>query len=601
MFKNPLVDFLRTYGPTASSDSIWDEHVTGAASKLGVTPLHVPSPRVETLAENFRSADALNVILTGTAGDGKTWHCRQIFMALGGTEEQWARHDALAEIAVGGRQLTVIKDLSWFFDHPDQKRILGGLLPALRGRTPERLFLVAANDGQLLRFWREHARQEPEAGFVGERIRGLLKEDAESDPALSLMLYNLSRQPHDKLFEDVVGALGSHAGWAACASCPLVEGERCPIHRNLKALTATSDAGMRGRLRDLIRLAAHNDMHLPMRHVLLLAVNVVLGVSGRATSLMRCSTAHALVEEGTTESSNPYDNALGLNVGNLAQRQQYRAFTVFESMGLGRETNNAIDGLLVDAQPADRYAALVTSDPHHGGKTFENVRRAYQRGNLEDFQRFRTAIEGQRRRLFFSLPADGDEGPFSPWRLTVFTQGAAYLRFADDLAAGRPVDRVRHRLVVGLNRTYTGMMCDEGQFVWFAAPAANTQSRLGRILDINIRVGPSRRERIHFDFDGNGPHGRPRMVVRAETGDEPVVDSQPVTPLLFEYLMRVHGGSLPGSFSRQCYEELRQFRMRVVAGLGRRGLLDNESLEEMSLVRLDPGGSLRADPIEVTP
>lgn len=88
---------------------------------------------------------------------------------------------------------------------------------------------------------------------------------------------------------------------------------------------------MRARLRDLIRLAAHNDMHLPMRHVLLLAVNVLLGVSGRANGLMRCVTAHGLVEDDAAESSNLYDNALGLNVGNLTQRQQYRAFTVFES------------------------------------------------------------------------------------------------------------------------------------------------------------------------------------------------------------------------------------------------------------------------------
>jgi hypothetical protein len=599
MFENALVDFLRTYGPTASSDSIWDEHVTNAASKLGVTPLHVPSQRVDDLAEDFRSPDARNVILTGTAGDGKTWHCRQVFMALGGTEDQWVRHDALAEIGVGGRHLTVIKDLSWFFDHPDQKRILEGLLPALLGRTPDRLFLVAANDGQLLRFWREHARREPEAGFVGDRIRGLLKEDSERDPALALTLYNLSRQPHDKLFEEVVEALGSHPGWAGCAQCPLAERDKCPIRRNLRVLTASGEPGMRDRLRNLIRLAAHNDMHLPMRHILLLAVNVLLGVSGRTTSLMRCSTAHALVEEGATESSNPNDNVLGLNVGNLAQRQQYRSFTVFESMGLGRETNNAIDGLLVGAEPADRYAALVSSDPHHGGKTFENVRRAYQRGNLEDFHRFRTAVEGQRRRLFFALPADDDDGAFSPWGLTVFTHGASYLRFVRDLADGRSIERLRHRLVVGLNRTYTGMMCDEGQVVWFAAPAANTQSRLGRILDIAVRVGPSRRERIHFDFDGHGPHGRPRMVVRAESGGEPEVDSHPVTPLLFEYLMRVHNGSLPGSFSRQCFEELRQFRLRVVAGLGRGGLLDHENLGDMSLVRLGPDGTLREDPIEV--
>jgi hypothetical protein len=601
MFTNPLVDFLRTYGPTASSDSIWDEHVTSVASKLGIAPLHVPSQRVDELVANFRSPDARNVILTGTAGDGKTWHCRQVFITLAGNKGDWNRHDALAEIATGDRHLTVIKDLSWFFDHPDQKRILNGLLPALLGRTPDRLFLVAANDGQLLRFWREHARHDLEAGFVGDRIRVLLKEDAERDPALSLVLHNLSRQPHDRLFDEVVRALGAHRNWAGCAPCCLADGDKCPIRRNLKALTASSEPAMRGRLRDLIRLAAHNDMHLPMRHVLLLAVNVMLGVSDRATSLMRCSTAHALVEEGATERSNPYDNALGLNISNVAQRQQYRAFTVFESMGLGQETNKAIDGLLVDAEPADRYVALVASDPHHRGRPFERVRRAYQRGNLEDFQRFRTALEAQRRRLFFSLPADDDDGAFSPWRLTLFTHGAAYLRFVDDLAAGRGIDRVRHRLVVGLNRTYTGMMCDEGQVVWFAAPAANTQSRLGRVLDIAIRVGPSRRERIHFDFDGDGPHGRPRMVVRSDTGGEPAVDSHPVTPLLFEYLMRVHGGSLPGSFSRQCFEELRQFRLRIVAGLSCRGLVDNESLGEMRLVRLGRDGELREDLIEVTP
>jgi hypothetical protein len=599
MYSNPLVEFLRTYGPTASSDSIWDEHVTGAAAKLGVEPLHVPSLRVGDLVRIFRSSEAVNVILTGTAGDGKTWHCRQVFFELGGTEDEWARHDALAEVRVGGRVLTVVKDLSWFFDKPDQKDILEGLLPALLGRAPDRQFLVAANDGQLLRFWREHAKDYPDAASVGDRIRTLLKEDAEHDPHLRLALYNLSRQSHDRLFDEVVDALDGHPGWAACAPCPLAQADRCPIRRNLRVLTGTDGTGMRGRLRELIRLAAHNDMHLPMRHVLLLAVNVVLGVSNRATGLMHCSTAHASVEENAAACANPFDNALGLNVAAVSQRQQYRAFTVFESMGIGRETNNAIDGLLVDGVPEDRYKALVSSDDQFAGKAFENIRRAYQRGNLEDFERFRTALEGQRRRLFFLLPSEG-EGLFAPWRLTVFTHGATYLRFAEDLAAGRPVDRIRHRLVVGLNRTYTGMMCDEGQAVWFAAPAANTQSRLGRVLDVAMRVGPSKKERIHFDFDANSPHGRPRMVVRAEGGGDPIVDSHAMTPLLFEYLLRVHGGSLPGSFSRQCFEELRQFRLRVVAGLARRDLVDSDSLADMSLVRIGPDGALREEPIEVT-
>ncbi len=600
MHVNPLIDFLRTYGPTASSDSIWDEHVTTAASGFGVEPLHVPSPRVQELVANFRSTEPRNVILTGTAGDGKTWHCRQVFKALGGTNSQWLQHDAVAEISIGDRRLTVIKDLSWFFDHPDQGRNLDGLLPALLGKTPERLFLVAANDGQLLRFWRESASRDPAAEFVGERVRGLLKEDAESDRDLALALYNLSRQPYDRMFEDVIDALGTHPDWSRCVPCPLAAADRCPIRRNLKFLTASSEAGMRARLRDLIRLAAHNDMHLPMRHVLLLVVNVLLGVSGRANVLMRCTTAHGLVEDDAVESSNVYDNALGLNVGNLTQRQQYRAFTVFESMGLGRETNNVIDELLVNAEPQDLYERFVLSAPQHGGKMFDNDRRAYHRGHLDDFDRFRRALEAQRRRLFFSLPSASEDGEFPPWRLTVFSRGAAYLQFVDSLAAGRVNERIRHRLVVGLNRTYTGMMCDEGQVVWFAAPAANTQSRLGRVLDIDVRVGPSRRELIFFDFDGDGPHGRPRMVVRESTSKKPEVDSHALTPLLFEYLMRVHAGSLPGSFSRQCFEELRQFRMRVVAGLTRRGFVDGHSLKEINLVRVGPDGNLRKDPIEVT-
>jgi hypothetical protein len=140
------------------------------------------------------------------------------------------------------------------------------------------------------------------------------------------------------------------------------------------------------------------------------------------------------------------------------------------------------------------------------------------------------------------------------------------------------------------------MMCDEGSQLWFAAPAANAQSRIGQVLDIDMPVGEKRSHRVHFDFDAGGPHGTVRMVVRE--GRE-VVEANALQPLLFEYLLRVEGGSLPGSFSRQCFEELRQFRLRVVASLAKRGLIDSEGMQDIQIVRLSSDGRLNADEIGV--
>ncbi len=593
---NPLVEFLRTYGPLAGSHSIWDEHVAAEARRTGVDLIEVHSAKLDRLVTNFRSVNPLNVILTGTAGDGKTWHCRRIFIELGGKPEDWDASGAMPEMPLGDRQLVIIKDLTQFNDKPELHGIMGRVLSALLGQEEKEVFLLAANDGALLRFWRSFAAAQPSARTVEERLRILLKEDRSTDPALRLEMHNLSRQSHDELFEDVVDAIGKHPSWAGCNGCILYEANICPIRRNLAALSDKQDPGMRARLRSLIRLAAYDDNHLPIRHVLLLAVNIILGVSNRSTTLMRCVTAHAMADSNELDLSNPYDNALGLNVP-AGTHEQYRAFTVFEDMGIGRETNNAVDTILVDGLPKHDYEALVGSDPMFGAGAFDKVRSWYQRGVLEEFRDFRNAIEQQRRRLFFSMPRG--KGPMDPWKLTIFSYGGEYLDFASSVAAGHTPETVRSRLVIGLNRSYTGAMCDESQQVWFASPAANTQSRLGRVLDVEAPVGRNRKFTYYFDFclEAGVAHGRPQMVILL--GDGTLMASNTLTPLLFEYLLRVQAGSLPGSFSRQCFEELRQFRLRVVAALSRRGIVDLDRLDDLRLIRPGPDGSLRQEPIEV--
>lgn len=83
--RNPWVTFLRKYGPVSDNDAMYDELVLNAARRNGVEPLRLDSGGLlEELVANFRSEHPRSVILTGTAGDGKTWLCREVWDELGG-------------------------------------------------------------------------------------------------------------------------------------------------------------------------------------------------------------------------------------------------------------------------------------------------------------------------------------------------------------------------------------------------------------------------------------------------------------------------------------------------------------------------------------
>lgn len=598
--QNPLVAYLRTYGPLAASDSIYDEHVVRAARENGVRPIEVPSPLLDGIVENFRSASPVSVILTGTAGDGKTWHARKAFTELGGDVDEWNRAEGMLTVRLdSGVELVVVKDLSQFHEDERQRDILEGMKLALTGKDLTRVYLVCANDGQLLRFWRAHADGDADVARIDAAVRVMLDSGEQEREGIRLVMHNLSRLRHDVTFDRLVTQITGHPDWSRCDACD-VSKESCPIRRNLALLAQECDSSMRAKLGDLIRLAAANDTHLPMRHILVLIVNVLLGVSGRKATLMTCKTAHAMAAEGQAAQSNPYDNVLGLNLKD-GENRDYIAFTVFENAGIGLETNNEIDALLIDKEPAEVHARYMASDPVHGAALFETARANYRRGTYDDFTVFQKALEAQRRRLFFVLPPTDGEKEIDPWKLTVFRHGGQYIEFCRSGCRGGKSEHIKSRLVIGLNRSYSGTMCEDSDVLWLTGPAANTQSRVGRILDIHIPVG-SDEHFIRFDFVPDERRGTPRLSVgirKSFDAEFKEIASQALSPLLFEYLMRVERGSLPGSFSRQCFEELRQFRLRVMARLQKEGMAKRDDLKGMRVVRLGEDGRLKADSLDI--
>ena len=369
-------------------------------------------------------------------------------------------------------------------------------------------------------------------------------------------------------------AVLNHPSWSVCDNCG--GKEPCPIRldRALLLETESHKSPFRHRLRQSLRLAAANDQHVPIRQLLTLVVNIMLGDSKRADSpLLTCATAQQRAADNQYQYTNPYDNVVGLNL-KPDRRSANRVFIVFEVFGIGFETNNLIDALLVQNEPLDLRDLLFAEEPTYGATLFEPLRRDYHRGNERDersVRPFLTALELQRRRAFFRLPDKPAREMASPWQLTIFQHGGEYLRLIETLEKqqGREyLDRIARTLIRGLNRAYTGMMTVDENKLWLAGTVGKTDDPAGRVATIDAieRASPTA---FHLKIEFDPVRRRPllRVAPPRYLPTEAHMPALDLRPLLFEYLMRVANGSLPASFSRQCHQEIRHFALVTIAAI----------------------------------
>lgn len=559
---NPLVDFLASYGPSSSPDNQYDEHVHAAVARSGVKPIEIKASRLKDVVENFKRPDPDSVILTGTAGDGKTYHCRCAWEELGGDPAAWGRgHRQMSLTLEGsGRELVVVKDLSELGDE-EKRGMVGRFSESVDGRDPGRVFLLAANDGQLLSSLEERVHEE-----LFRKVEKMLVEDREGEPGNGLRLFNLSRQDPSGDLDKIIDEVVEHDDWARCAGCPLHregEDEACPIRFNRKLLRRDGGPNpLRERLADLMTLAKANDLHLPIRHLFLLAANILLGDRKVNSRLLTCRKAKKRSETGEHWATNPYANAFGENLWEK-EREQYQSFTVLHSFGVGRETSNEIDDLLIYGpyRQQERYDRIVGADARHGGGgEYGRLRKDYVEGERKEEAKFLSALVNQRRRLFFTL---GTGDGLRPWDLTVYRSAGDYLGFKRGLEDGRRLPEIENRLVCGLNRTFCGMMIDDTRKVYVTSSGGDGRGRISPVLEEEIPAsGRSRGLRVGFEAG-------PAAVFFGAAGDE--VLRVPLRLTHFEYLVRIAAGSLPANFSRQCHEDFLDTKTRLIEALAEPG------------------------------
>lgn len=598
------IRFLRNYGPIPTNDNMYDESIQRALRRHKIEPLVLPAQFLGDILDNLRSDAPRSEILTGTAGDGKTYHCREAWLRLGGSDSAWNTGDKIQRLQLAARELVVVKDLSELRAE-ESAALLADMARDVTSPAPERIYLIAANHGQLL----EKLKAVPQAPDLQAMIRAveeLLVTGENPDPEVRLNLRDLSQAPASQMIRTIIAAMTTHPGWDQCEACPIRNAQTCPIWENRARLQGESDAGLlQQRLTALVELSEQNGVHFPVRQLLALVANILLGHPDAPDGLMSCSDVSDVLANGSLDQASVYRNIFGENL-KPRRAEKSDLFRKLNAFGIGGETSNRVDNLLVygadDPALEAPYRELVLNDSVYGGTVvYTRAQRSYLEGSDAGArEEFLPRLRAQRQRMFFVLP-EARESEFDLWDLTVFRYGGLYLDVAARLRAGTALPRrVMPMIMRGLNRVFTGMLVQNQDELVLATSGSHSQSKTSPLLDELISVPRQGGEEAVLATSARGGIA---LSVRLSRGDDPGPVGLALTPTRFEFLGRVAEGALPSSFSLECHEDLLAFKAKLLSATERRRVLDEDepaSAGELVLRFIELGSDGRASPRRVT-
>ena len=482
----------------------------------------------------------------------------------------WASPEPVKRLELAdGRTAVFVKDLSELSDDRQSDDVLDLLERSVLGSENDQFIVVAANHGQILERLRVLGQRQGRPHPLRKPIQDAFLLGSSTPERLAI--FELSHTARRQSLEEVLSAVAEHPEWENCAKCHLKSEERlCPIFENKERLRGKGD-GKRfaKRLGDLVELARNNGWHLPVRDLLALVANMVLGHRDAKEGLLSCSEVANIQDTGKVENGSVYDNVFGANLPRrrASDRQVFQALYAF---GIGEETTNEADGLLVyeadDPKLAGAFERLVKSDPIYGATaSYLAAQARYLDGDEEarlerGADGFLVRMKTQRRRLFFTLPESEPDYPC--WGMTAFRFAGDYLQMSAALAGHKPVDeRVRARLARGLNRVMTGLLVENSDRIFAASSGGFTQSRICVLCDLEA---PARRSGgVGMQVRIDPQTERPAIDMALAHGPSGSVTLN-LTPVRFEFLCRVADGALPESFSNECLEDLLAFKAKLL-------------------------------------
>lgn len=318
-----FIRFIREYGPIPRQANMYHEEIEERAASLGMEPLRFEHPALARIKQHFAPGEArlANLILTGTAGDGKTRMLYDFWRELNGPEEVLAtrpKHAALT-VSVGGatREFHFIFDLSkclpdkgqvW---NPEELALLESWVASLLSQSPV-IFVVAANDGKLLQALRslKAGRDSSAAALVEGEIEDMLAGRRTSSDKLAVALLDLSEVGSAETFDNAYAALLARPEWNCLrddAADPAF-GPFSPLRRNWEILRQPR---FHHRLHTLIELCDVNGFHISVRDLMAMMVNGLLGHPKAADRVLTLDEARILATPGENLRGSIHRNIFG--------------------------------------------------------------------------------------------------------------------------------------------------------------------------------------------------------------------------------------------------------------------------------------------------
>ena len=597
------IHFLRKYGPIAQNGNMFDEEIQRTAKQTGIRPITFDHPLAQRLLRSFNRSNNQwkSIILTGTAGDGKTHLCRQVWEELRGDAEEWASNTPYVMMTTqhpnkGKVQVHVIRDLSaWVpqqgMNWPQEKaKLLLKFSKLLSENNPTDFFLIAANDGQLVETWKrlkDYTKDEDAelALLIFEDL--LFKQQEELD---NLNFFNLTRMKSSELFERCLQGLLSHEKWQECFSREEADSiafdPQSPLRRNYELL---QEPLVQERLKMLFEFCDYNELHVPIREILLLLVNAILGHPDCHEGLMTPKDVEKIIKNETVVKASLYSNIFGTNLS-VTRQESIPVFRYLNLLRIGYETTNRIDNILILGETDERlrqyFQKLVDEDVFYGAdKSYRVARDAYIEGTEDDDGKtveFLEALAAQRRALFFKIPREWED-ELRLWDLTVFKHVGTYrMKVIQPLIEDKKVaTHIIQRLVRGLNRIWVGMLVDRDREVYLSTGLSFSNEPVSRLLKEEIPISPRLGQKVEVILRKDDEMPMIRITLTSE-----INRSFPLTLTRFEFLNQVADGALPNSFSKACYEDVMTFKSQVLTALAECRRLDEQEQDSELTFRL---------------
>jgi len=583
--QNNWVKYLEGY--CQGKNQIQDEYVRKVAESLGLDePLNIQFEWQKQITQQFESEDAHGVIiLTGTAGDGKTKLCRDIVKQIDGDsfdEDKWN-----AKSYFCSSERTIVKDFSELQN--EKSLVIQELLDVLVNGASNKPILIAVNDGILVEEIDNFilASQNEESEKKATQLKEIIEDKinlgfSNCEQQELIKLINLSKLNAKENFSLILDEIINHSGWEGCNSCEGQSNKSCPIYNKYSLLK--TNGNIQENLSNIILLLQLNNEHFTIRELLNLATNTILASTPKAKHLKatKKDTNYPIFNCNRVRRVNSfeefeYESTIevgywGMNLG-PHKMNNARPYSEINKLMFGELSTNHWDNYL--KKKLERKVEIPLDD-------FNDLLNSKKATDLDIDADLWGAIV-RRSRIQLYCYQNGDDKAFSLQKFASFSYFKSLV--FDELQENdncHNIDLIS-LIVLALNRIFHGRYISENTGKDRLYIPEKDQ---GSITPISIFHGDELRDRdiyitkVKGDFELTGSRIEPVIVFDI---DRNISLKLSLTVELFDFLYRVSKGSPPNTTNPRLYKKLLIFRSKLASQISNTSKLSGKRIETYTI------------------